>query len=347
MALWRVRATVVDKPGFLAVLAASLALRSVNILSVGVHITEDGAVDDFLVDAPDDLTEEQLLAAVERGRGYHAWAARADTHSLVDAPTRALDLATLLVRDPSAVGDALAELLDARASWQPDDRPGVSGTRMRVPAPGGGCWLVERAAPAFTPAEYARAQALLAVAATVTANPRAADRAALLLPGGRELTLRRAGLPDLAAVRAMHARCSPASLSQRYLAAGRGPADPQLARLLTPASGCALVVEAPGAFADRVVAVANLVGEGVQAELALLVEDAWQQRGIGTALLRRAASIAADSGFEALVIHTRAQNGAMRRTLRRLDGDRRTETDAGVLTVTLRVADKAVRAGNR
>jgi GNAT superfamily N-acetyltransferase len=117
--------------------------------------------------------------------------------------------------------------------------------------------------------------------------------------------------------------------------------------LLAPASGCALVVEAPGAFADRVVAVANLVGEGVQAELALLVEDAWQRRGIGTALLRRAASIAADTGFEALVIHTQAQNGAMRRALRRLDGDRQTETDAGVLTVTLRVAGTGVRAGSR
>jgi GNAT superfamily N-acetyltransferase len=350
------------------VLAASLALRSVNILSVSVHITEGGAVDDFLVDAPDDLTEEQLLAAVERGRGYHAWAARADAHSLVDAPTRALDLATLLVRDPAAVGDALAELLDARASWQPDAAPGVSGTRMWVPAPGGGSWLVERAAPSFTPAEYARAQALLAVAVAasgwsasgardqaaelcngpaVDTGPREAVRAALLLPDGRELALRRAGPADLAAVRAMHARCSSASLSQRYPANGQAPADAQLARLLAPASGCALVAETPGAFADRVVAVANLVGEGVQAELALLVEDAWQRRGIGTALLRRAASIAADSGFEALVIHTQAQNGAMRRTLRRLDGDRRTETDAGVLTVTLRVAGKAVRAGSR
>jgi GNAT superfamily N-acetyltransferase len=209
---------------------------------------------------------------------------------------------------------------------------------MRVPAPGGGSWLAERAAPSFTPAEYARAQALLAVAAA--AGPRSADRAALLLPDGRELALRRAGPADLAAVRAMHARCSPTSLYQRYLTGRRGgPADPLLARLLAPAAGCALVAEAPGAFADRVVAVANLVGEGVQAELALLVEDAWQRRGIGTALLRRAVGIAKDTGFEALVIHTHAQNGAMLRTLRRLAGERHTDTDAGVLTVTLRLAD--------
>jgi hypothetical protein len=160
--MWRVRATVVDKPGFLAVLAASLALRSVNILSVAVHVTGAGAVDDFLVDAPDDVTREQLLAAVERGRGRDSWVARAEAHSLVDAPTRALDLATYLVQNSggrgggSAVAHALAELLDA-----------------------------------------------------------------------------------------------------------------QLARLLVPARGVTLQAEA----ADRVVGVANLLGEGVQAELALLVED--------------------------------------------------------------------------
>src|SRR2546423_15554596 len=77
MALWRIRATVDDRPGFLAVLAASLALRSVNILSVQVHPTASGAVDDFLVDAPDALSEADLLAAVVKGRGRDPWVRRA------------------------------------------------------------------------------------------------------------------------------------------------------------------------------------------------------------------------------------------------------------------------------
>ena len=37
MALWRVRATVDDRPGFLSVLTASLALKAVNILAVQVQ----------------------------------------------------------------------------------------------------------------------------------------------------------------------------------------------------------------------------------------------------------------------------------------------------------------------
>jgi GNAT superfamily N-acetyltransferase len=355
MALWRVRATVVDKPGFLAVLAASLALRSVNILSVGVHFTEAGAVDDFLVDAPEQLTEAQLVAAVARGRGGDVWVAPAEPQRLVDAPTRALDLATHLVREPAAVGEALAELLDGRVGWQPGGVAefGVTGSRMLVPAPGGGAWRVERGAPDFTPAEYARAQALLAVASAAGAPAAAAPAAGgvagpaggpgpagLLLPDGTELLLRPAGAGDLPAVRAMHQRCSPGSLQRRYLAGTTGPTEPQLARLLTPARGCALVAQVrepdrPG----RIVALVSLVGEGVQAELAVLTEDAWQRRGIGTALVRRAVAAAAGGGFEALVLHHQTQNAGIRQVLRKLGLPWRTDPDGGLLTVTVQLTE--------
>jgi hypothetical protein len=93
MALWRIRATVDDRPGYLSVLTASLALRSVNILAVQVHTTEAGAVDDFLVDTPDTMTEEDLLAAIVRGRGRDAFVSRAEAQGLADQPTRALALA--------------------------------------------------------------------------------------------------------------------------------------------------------------------------------------------------------------------------------------------------------------
>jgi UTP:GlnB (protein PII) uridylyltransferase len=76
VALWRIRATVDDRPGYLSVLTASLALRAVNILAVQVHTTEAGAVDDFLVDAPDALGEAELLAAIARGRGREAYITR-------------------------------------------------------------------------------------------------------------------------------------------------------------------------------------------------------------------------------------------------------------------------------
>src|SRR4051794_18002528 len=168
MALWRIRATVDDRPGYLSVLTASLALRSVNILAVQVHTTEAGAVDDFLVDAPDALTEADLHAAVARGRGRDAFVARAEAQGLADQPTRALALAGRLVHDPDTLGETLVALLDAaEVRWRPEqsaERPGFDGGRMRLADPAGGSFEVLRSRPEFTPAEYARAQALIELA---------------------------------------------------------------------------------------------------------------------------------------------------------------------------------------
>jgi hypothetical protein len=171
MTLWRLRATVDDRPGFLAVLAASLGLRSINILSVQVHASEAGAVDDFLIDAPKSLSAEDIADAVRRGRGRDPWVARADARGLVDEPTRVLGLAARVAADPEELGPALAALLpDATVTWHPRQaagREGFTATAIQLDDPSGGRLLVHREAPAFTPAEYARAQALVQLAGTV------------------------------------------------------------------------------------------------------------------------------------------------------------------------------------
>jgi hypothetical protein len=169
MALWRIRATVDDRPGFLAVLAASLALRSVNILSVQVHPAQSGAVDDFLVDAPDALSEADLLAAVVKGRGRDPWVRRAAADGLRDAHTLLLNLVTRLVADED-LGAALAVLLgEVLVTRRPDPTGrGYSPTVLLLPDPGGGTLEVRRLEPPFTPVEYARAAALVDLAATVT-----------------------------------------------------------------------------------------------------------------------------------------------------------------------------------
>jgi hypothetical protein len=169
--LWRLRATVDDRPGFLAVLTASLALRSVNIVSVQVHGTRVGAIDDFLVDAPDDLTEAELLAAVAKGRGRDVWVRRTDAHHLVDLPTEVLGAAARLVRDPDQLEVALASVLLVvtvrRVASQAQPSVGFTATRMQIADPRGGALLIERSAPPFTPAEYARARALVEVGAEI------------------------------------------------------------------------------------------------------------------------------------------------------------------------------------
>lgn len=167
MTLWRVRATVDDRPGFLAVLTASLALRSVNILSVQVHATESGAVDELLVDAPDAMGSSDLIETIERGRGRDPWVARADVRGLVDEPVRALGLAARVVADPKVLPDALAALLGAdKVTWVSDGnrRPVFNGNLLQLPGLDDGGLVVRRDEPAFTPAECARAQALVELA---------------------------------------------------------------------------------------------------------------------------------------------------------------------------------------
>ncbi|GAB1693731.1 GNAT family N-acetyltransferase [Krasilnikovia sp. M28-CT-15] len=339
MALWRIRATVDDRPGYLSVLTASLALRSVNILAVHVHTTEAGAVDDFLVDAPDNLSESDMLAAVERGRGRDVFVARAEAQGLADQPTRALALAGRLVHDPDSLGEGLVALLDAdEVRWRPEPEtgPGFDCSRMTLLDPIGGAYELRRRAPEFTPAEYARAQALVEVSGAALRQH--AEHTTLLLPDGAELLVRPAGNDDADAVRDLHQRASAASLQRRYL--GGAPADPRLHRLLEPAGGITLL--AVDLHTARVIAMASLLAEGELGEVALLVEDGWQRRGIGTALLRRLLAYAQRSGFAAVVAHTGADNAAMLRTLRRI-GPGRTDRDGPMTSVTLPVSGR-VRA---
>ncbi|GIJ80313.1 Ribosomal protein S18 acetylase RimI [Micromonospora phaseoli] len=339
MTLWRIRATVDDRPGYLSVLTASLALRGVNILTVQVHTTERGAVDDFLVDAPDTIDEADLIAAVERGRGRDCWVARSEARGLADQPTRVLGLAARLVHDPDATGEVLRALLGAdEVTWRPAPavaRPGIDGTTMLLADPNGGSYTLRRVAPSFTPAEYARAQALLELGAT--AARRSGEQVTVVLPDGAELIVRPAVADDLTAVVELHQACSARSRQRRYLGGAAQPSPARLRRLLEPARGLTLVAVTTGSggAAESVVAMANLLAEGDEAELALLVRDDWQQRGLGSTLLRRLTRQAESAGYAAMVLHVQADNAPMVRTLRRLSRPTAVERDGPLLTMTV------------
>ncbi|WP_433532155.1 GNAT family N-acetyltransferase [Micromonospora sp. CA-263727] len=339
MTLWRIRATVDDRPGYLSVLTASLALRGVNILTVQVHTTERGAVDDFLVDAPESIDEADIIAAVERGRGRDCWVARSEARGLADQPTRVLGLASRLVHDPDSTGEVLRALLAAdEVTWRPAPataRSGIDGMTMLLADPNGGSYALRRVAPSFTPAEYARAQALLELGAT--AARRATEQVTVVLPDGAELTVRPAVAEDLAAVVELHEACSARSRQRRYLGGAAQPSPARLRRLLEPARGVTLIAATTGSggAAESVVAMANLLGEGDEAELALLVRDDWQRRGLGSTLLRRVTRQAESAGYAAMVLHVQAENAPMLRTLRRLSRPSTVERDAGLLTLTV------------
>ncbi|MDG4766958.1 GNAT family N-acetyltransferase [Solwaraspora sp. WMMD406] len=346
MALWRIRATVDDRPGYLAVLTASLALRAVNILAVQVHTTEAGAVDDFLVDAPESMTEADLIAAVERGRGRDSWVSRAEARGLADQPTRALALANRLVRDPEALGDVLRTMLGASSvTWRPAPTTATAGRAadtMRLPDPAGGCYDVVRREPSFTPAEFARAQALVELATAV--SRRSGDHATLLLADGAELVLRPAGADDLGALRAMLDRCSAPEGTVGAFGRSVPATMVRLRRLVHQPRGLLLVAVESGGTGDgdRIVGVGQLVVEGAVGEVALLVEDVWRRRGVGTALLRRLAAHAGRSGQVALVAHVAADDLGILRTLARLRRPGSVDRDGELMSVTVPLVDRPI-----
>ena len=162
-----------------------------------------------------------------------------------------------------------------------------------------------------------------------------------MLADGAELTIRRATPEDHERVLEMHQRCSMTTRLRRYLSNTRIPTTTTVARLLSPASGHALVVEDA---AGRLVAMANLTwpsganadGSGTP-ELAILVEDAWQERRLGTFLARRLIAVAAELGVGRIRAVVHASNTAMARILTALcaePGHRlHREYDGGMLTL--------------
>jgi len=117
--LWTVRATVDDVPGRLAILAASLARCAINILSVQIHLTPDGPVDELLVAASPVLTSADLIAAAIDGGARAPLVTPAEAQCLVDGPTRALALATRLVCTPEDLPAVLRGLLPgAEVAWR-------------------------------------------------------------------------------------------------------------------------------------------------------------------------------------------------------------------------------------
>lgn len=345
-ALWRMRTTVKDAPGSLAALCTALAGRQVDILSLQTHPLAEGTVDEFLLRAPGDLAASEITRAVAQAGGAGTWIERADAHDLVDAPTRVLGLATRTALDAAELPLALRQLLGRCTIRSLPAAPAGKGheteavpvegaledTVMRLRAPEGGVITVERPYLPFTPTEFARARALVELDARLGPRiPRSQD--VLTLPEGNAITVRRADIRDLDAAREMHERCSSRTLGMRY----HGPvndADRYLNHLLSPRFGRTLAVRTAS---GRIVGLGHLLWDGDETEVALLVEDDWQRRGIGSELLGRLVTMAVEAGCESVYAVTQASNTGMVAAMRALELPLDYQIEEGTLVITARL----------
>jgi GNAT superfamily N-acetyltransferase len=344
--LWRMRTTVRDQPGSLAALCAALAERRVDILSLQTHPLAEGTVDEFLLRAPQALAAAEITRAVSSAGGASSWIERADAHDLVDAPTRVLGLAARTALDAAELPLALRQLLGRCTIRSLPGRPVGGGrgpepvpdegvledTVMRLRAPEGGVLTVERPYLPFTPTEFARARALVELDARLGPRiPRSQD--VLTLPEGHAVTVRRVDTGDLAAAKAMHERCSARTLGLRY----HGPvgdADRYLHHLLSPRFGRTLAAQTPS---GRIVGLGHLLWDGDETEVALLIEDDWQRRGIGAELLGRLVAMAGEAGCESVYAVTQASNTGMVAAMRGLGLPLDYQVEEGTLVITARL----------
>lgn len=341
--LRRMRTTVRDTPGSLGRVCTALADSGVDILTLQTHPLSDGTVDEFLLRVPASVTPEALARAVTAAGGRDIWTETADPHDLVDTPTRILGLATRTALDTAELPLALRRLfgrctirsVPAGAAGAPAAEDALEETSMRLRDPSGGTITVDRPYLPFTPSEFARARALVELDACL--GPRMPDAEDVLtLPEGNEITVRRARPEDLPAALEMHRRCSPSTLAMRY----HGPvpdAGRYLSHLLNPRFGRTLTVQTAS---GRLVGLGHLLWDGEENEVALLLEDAWQRRGIGSELLRKLVGLAEEAGRGSVYAVTRSTNTGMVATMRGLGLplDYQVEDGTLVITATLPVA---------
>lgn len=173
----------------------------------------------------------------------------------------------------------------------------------------------------FVAVERARASALLRLVEAVASAPAGTGGFGWVerLGDGTRVTIRLARPEDAEAVAEMHSRSSEQTRYQRYFAPISEWRGDQLRRLAGGHRGATLVAQdARG----NIVGLGNVFpdrpGDTVAAEIAVIVEDAWQGRGLGSRLLAHLIELARRQGYAEVVALVLADNSRMLALLERL-----------------------------
>lgn len=372
---WRLRFTVTDEPGRLAAAAAALADLGINILSLDFHlISATEVIDEATVSLPPWLDVPAVEHALRGTGATDVWAVPIPVHQLEDIATRVLRLAAGVLAsrsDGGVICGSIAELVDAElvsctsvermldGDVRPTSDQLVRFGRehvKRLPAHGGAWTMavpddsvtprrvytaVRRSSP-FTSTEAARVSALLHVAAVQVHEGIEEEHSAVT-----DLRIAPLTPADLDEVEELHRRCSADSRYRRYFSSMPTVRRDVVAPLLEAVQGRVAL----GAWHDgRLVGMGNgcptgMGSGGAAVELAALVEDTYQGRGIGTQLVRELVSACCHpGGRREFVVITHPDNRAMARIVRRIGQDVRSDLDADHVTFTFRGANPVTAA---
>jgi len=270
--LWRVRATLPDRPGALAVLARSCGDADVNILGLQIFPGVGAVTDELVLRTPSGWSPREVAHLVETSGGSDIEVIGCTEAALTDQPTRYVQAARAIVDNPMSFPEVVGRLFDAAA---PDPSGGAAdgaldgGLDVMEVGVGDMVMQVRRASP-FTATEHARGAALADLVSDVLR--RTADHG----PSGRPVSGRRLGTgvaPDFAV------------------------------------DGSSVSASVDGVVVGLATV---LVGEeATERPVSLRVDPAWQRRGIGTRLLMDVSRLAHAMGAEEIVLTTASGNQAI------------------------------------
>ena len=179
--LWRVRTTLPDRPGALALLAEQCGLADVNILGLQIFPGVDSVTDELVLRTPEDWEPAQIGRLVANAGGVDVVAMPCSEDALADQATLYVQAARAVLERPMTFPEVVGRLFDARLEAV-DGSPGTDDVmEMTV----GDVEVQVRRATAFTATEHARGAAMAALVSDVLA--RAADPGVVAAGGGRRL----------------------------------------------------------------------------------------------------------------------------------------------------------------
>ncbi len=113
--LWRVRTTLPDRPGALAVLAQRCGELGVNILGFQIFPGIGAVTDELVLQTPPTWGAEQIAGLLGSSGGLAVSSARCTEAALADQPTRYVQAARAILAEPASFPEVVALLFDAEA----------------------------------------------------------------------------------------------------------------------------------------------------------------------------------------------------------------------------------------
>lgn len=174
--LWRVRTTLPDRPGSLAMLAQECGEAQVNIVGLQVFPGVERVTDEMVLSTPDDWTSSDVTDLLERAGGEIVIAQACTEEALSDQPTRYVQAARSVLSQPASFPDVVAHLFDADVVAADDDQDVMELSVADVLV------QIRRNAP-FTATEHARGAAMADLVSDVLGR----DRPAFAPSGSRRM----------------------------------------------------------------------------------------------------------------------------------------------------------------